>query len=172
MGIILAGMVVITMLLVASGVMFSAFLDTSVSGAQSLTSLTQANVQRAGSALDITSAAFSGGGSTDLTLQMDNTGSQSVVRFAEMDVIVEYTDPSDNLVLTRLGYVASDIGNNLWTLSTTGVQPDSFNPGIWDSDESIFIDLRVDPEVKAGTAALIIVGTPWATSDQTSATAP
>ena len=172
MGTIVAGLVVITMLLAASGVMFSTFLNTSVSGAQSLKNLTQANIQRAGSALNITSAAFSGGGSTDLTVQMDNTGSQSVVRFGEMDVIVEYTDSSDNAVLTHLQYNASGVGNNEWTLASTGVQPDSFNPGIWDSDESLSIDLQVDPAVKSATSALIVVGSPWAISDQSTATAP
>ena len=55
MGIIIAGMVVITMLLVASGVMFSTFLNTSVSGAQSLKNLTQARVQHLGSAENTTS---------------------------------------------------------------------------------------------------------------------
>ena len=53
MGIVISGLMVITMLLVASGLMFSTFLDTSVSGAQSLKTLTQANVNRVGSALEI-----------------------------------------------------------------------------------------------------------------------
>ena len=172
MGIIIAGLVVITMLLIASGVMFSTFLGTSVSGGQSLKELNQNNVHRAGSALHIASAAFEPGGNTDLTVQMDNTGSQSVFRFSEMDVIVRYTDSMDNSVLTRLDYVTSVLSNNKWTLSSTGVTPDSFNPNVWDSDESLFIDLRVDPSVKSGTSALVVVGTQWAVSDQTSVAAP
>ena len=172
MGIIIAGLVVITMLLTASGVMFSIFLGTSVSGGQSLKELTHNNVRRAGSALNIASAIFEPGGNTDLTVQMDNTGSQSVFRFGEMDVVVEYTDSSDKSFLTRLDYVASGLGNNQWSLSSTGVTPDSFNPNIWDSDERLFIDLRVDPAVKSGTSALVVVGTQWAVSDQTSVSAP
>ena len=172
MGIIIAGLVVITMLLAASGVRFSVFLGTSVSGGQSLKELTRNNVRRAGSALNIASAAFEPGGTTDLTVQMDNTGSQSVFRFGEMDVVVKYTDSLNNSVLTRLDYVASGLSDNKWTLSSTGVTPDSFNPNVWDSDERLFIDLRVDPAVKSGTSALVVVGTQWAVSDQTPVAAP
>ena len=172
MGIIIAGMVVVAMLLAASGVMFSTFLDTSVSGGQSLKKLTQDNIQRVGSALKIISLTFEQGGNTDLTGELDNTGSQSVFRFGEMDVVVKYTDSDDKSVLTHLLYVESGIGNNQWTLASTGVTPDSFNPNAWDSDESLFVDLRVDPAVKSGTAAVVVVGTPWAVSDQTSVNAP
>jgi hypothetical protein len=85
---------------------------------------------------------------------------------------VSYTDPTDNPVLTRLQYVASGLSNNEWTLSSTGVTPDSFNPNVWDSDERLFIDLRVDPAVKTGSSTLVVVGTPWAVSDQKSVAAP
>ncbi len=172
MAIVIAGLAVITMLLVASSVMFSTFLNGSISGAQSLKLLTQVNVKRAGSAMSLSSGGFLEGGTTDLSVNADNTGSQPVPRFGEMDVIVEYTDGSNNAVLTRLTYVSSGMGNNQWTLSTTGVTPDVFNPGIWDSDERLYIDMRVDPAVKSGTSALVVVGTPWAMADQTSVAAP
>lgn len=172
MGIIIAGIVVIAMLLLSSSLMFSTFLNASVSGAQSLKDLTRANVARVGSALNIVSAAFEGGSNTDLTVHVTNLGSQSVVRLGEMDVIIDYTDDSDAAVLTRLKYTTAAIGDDEWTLSVTGVTPDTFNPGIWDSDESMYIDLKVDPAVKSGTSALIVVSTPWAVSDQASAAAP
>ena len=172
MGIIIAGLVVITMLLFSSSLMFSTFLDASVSGAQSLKDLAHANVARAGSGLDIVNAAFDSGSNTDLTVRLGNTGSQSVARLGEMDVIVNYTNDSDAAVLTRLRYTTAAIGNDEWTLATTGVTPDTFNPGIWDSDESMYIALKLDPSAKSGSSALIVVSTPWAVSDQASADAP
>ncbi len=172
MGIIIAGLVVITMLLFSSSLMFSTFLDASVSGAQSMKDLTQSNVARVGSALNIVNAAFDDGSNTELTILLANTGSQPVVRLGEMDVIIDYTNDSDISVLTRLKYTTAVIGSGEWTLSVTGVTPDTFNPGIWDSDESMCIDLKVDPAVKSGTSALIVVSTPWAVSDQASADAP
>ena len=172
MGIIIAGMVVITMLLVSSGLMFSTFLDASVSGAQSLKELTQANVARVGSGLDIVSAAFNEGSNTDLIVVLANTGSQAVVRLGEMDLIIDYTNDLNVSVLTRLKYTTAAIGSGEWTLASTGVTPDTFNPGIWDSDESMYIDIKVDPAAKSGTPALIVVSTPWAVSDQASADSP
>ncbi len=172
MGILIAGLVVITMLLVAAGVMFSSFLETSVTGAQSLKELTQISTDRSGSALSITSGVFDGEVGKDLSVWVDNTGSQTVVRFAELDVIVQYTDSSDNAVVAYLDYQASGIADNEWTVPATGVTPDSFNPGLWDSDESLFVDLRVEPAVKSGTSALVVVATPWGVSDQTSVSAP
>ncbi len=172
MGIVIAGLAVITTLLVASSIMFSTFLNNSISDAQSLKQLTQVNVKRAGSAMSINGGSFYAGGNTDLSVNADNTGSQPVPRFGEMDVIVEYTDASNNAVITRLDYVGSGIGANQWTLSTTGVTPDVFNPGIWDSDERLYIDLQVDPAVKSGTSALVVVGSPWAVADQKSIAAP
>jgi hypothetical protein len=85
-----------------------------------------------------------------------------------MDVIVQYTDSSDNLVRRSLGYNDSGIGNNQWTQGVPGVTPDILNPGMWDSDETFTMDLRVAPDVKSGTSAVIVVGTPQAASDQTS----
>ncbi|PKB72572.1 MAG: hypothetical protein BZY75_06345 [SAR202 cluster bacterium Io17-Chloro-G7] len=172
MGIVIAGLAVITMLLVASSVMFSTFLDGSVSGAQSLKILTQANVKRIGSAVSLNGGTFYTTGTTGLSVNADNSGSQLVARFGEMDVIVKYTDESDLAVLTRLSYVSSGIDANQWTLSSTGVTPNVFNPGNWDSDETLFIDLQVDPAVKSGTSALVVVGTPWAVADQIFVAAP
>ncbi len=172
MGILIAGIAVVAMLLATSSVMFSTFIATTVSGGQSIKSVTQVEVQRRGSTLSITNAGFVNGGTTDLTVEMKNTGSEPVVDFADMDVIVEYTDASDKAVLTRLQYKTSGIGNNQWTLAGTGVTPDSFNPQIWDADENLFIELKVSPAVKSAAAALIVVGTPWAGSDQTTAVAP
>jgi len=172
LGIIISGLVVITMLLLASGVMFSTFLNTSVTGAQSLKNLTQSNIQRVGSSLAITSGGFDLGSNTELTVVMDNSGSQPVVRLNEMDVIIDYTDSVDNSVLTRLAYTSAALGNNEWTLGVTGVTPDTFNPGMWDSDETMYIDMKLDPAVKSGTSAVVVVGSPWAVTDQTSLAAP
>jgi hypothetical protein len=82
-----------------------------------------------------------------------------VADFNLMDVIVQYTDSSDNLVRRSLAYNGAGIGNNQWTQGATGVTPDILNPGMWDSDETFNMDLRVVPDVKNGTSAVVVVGT-------------
>ena len=172
MGTLISGIVVIATFLMASGVMFGAFLSTSGVQTQSLKEMVKVGKQRSGSSLNITSVTFDDAGRKDLTVQVNNTGSQSVATLSHMDVIAQYDDSANNLVATRLVYQAGAPGDNQWTVPVTGVQPDSFNPKFWDSDETLTIDMRVEPAVKAGAATLIVVVTPWGVADSTSVTAP
>ena len=172
MGTILAGFIVIAVFLVASALMFNAFLFGSWTQSQSMKEMARTNSQREGSGLNITGAAVYTPGGSDVWVHVDHTGSQSVANFSDMDVIIQYTDTSDNLTLNYLWYNAGGLDDNKWTVSVTGVQPDSFNPRMWDSDEELAIDLRVSPAIKAGTAASVVVATPWGVNDQSAITNP
>lgn len=165
-----SGIIVIASFLLASVIMFGTFLTMSTTQSQSLKDLGKTNKEKIGSSISITSAIVSAavaGVSTDLTLEVNNTGSQSVADFSEMDVIVQYTDSSDNLVQKYLTYSASGYGDNEWTNPITGVTPDTFNPRMWDPDETFTINLKLAPEVKSATSVLVVVITPKAASDQT-----
>lgn len=167
---LIPGLLVIASFLAASVIMFGTFLSVSTNQSDALKDLGTVERERAGSLISIASASITGsvsGTSTDMTLAVDNAGSRSVAEFNEMDVIVEYTDSSDGLVRRYLDYNATGIGDNQWTVPVTGVTPDTFNPGMWDPDETLTIDLRVAPDVKTGTSAVIGVATPRAASDQT-----
>ena len=169
MSALIAGVLIIATFLLASVLMFGTFLTSSSTQAQSLKDLGQINSERVGSAISITSATVTSTGSgTDMTVLVDNTGSQSVGNFAQMDVIVQYTDPDDVQVGKYLTYLASGLDDNQWTNPVTGITPDTFNPRMWDPDETLTINLRLVPAVKVGTSALVVVNTPWATGDQTS----
>ena len=172
MGTILGGFIVISSFLVASALMFNSFLVGSLAQSQSMKDMTQTNSRREGSGLNITGAAVYTAGGSDVWVHVDHTGSQTVADFSEMDVIIQYTDTSDNLILNHLGYNAGGLDDNEWTVGVTGVQPDSFNPRMWDSDEELTVDLRVSPAIKAGTTAWVVVATPWGVNDQSSITNP
>ena len=172
MATVIAGMVVITTFLLTSVMMFGAFLTTSVSQGESLRVLTHVSNKRLGSGLTIESASVVTPAGPDVAVQVDNSGNQSVVRFDELDVILKYTDTDNIAALTYLPYTSGALGNNQWTIATTGVQPDSFNPGMWDPGEILPIDLRVSPAIKAGTAAEVVVGTPWGVNDKNSVVNP
>ena len=172
MGIVVAGILVITTFIVASSLMFGTILNGSVEQTQALKDLGVINKRLAGSALNITSAAVDTPGGADVTVVVDNTGSESVFDFADMDVIIRYTDVSDNSTLTYLNFNSITAGANEWTVPVTGVQPDSFNPKVWDSDEVLTINIKVDPLIKAGTSAHVVVGTPQGVADQSDLTNP
>ena len=172
MGTILGGFIVISSFLVASALMFNSFLVGSLAQSQSMKDMTRTNSNREGSGLNITGAAVYTAGGSDVWVHVDHTGSQTVADFSEMDVIIQCTDTSDNLILNHLGYNAGGLDDNEWTVGVTGVQPDSFNPRMWDSDEELTVDLRVSPAIKAGTTAWVVVATPWGVNDQSSITNP
>ena len=172
MGTVLAGKVVITTFLLASVLMFGAFLSASVSQGESLRVLTHVSSERLGSALTITSASVVTPAGPDVAVQVDNSGSQSVARFGDLDVILKYTDTDNTAALMYLAYTSGVLGSNQWTIATTGVQPDNFNPGMWDPGETLPIDLRVSPAIKSGTAAEVVVGTPWGVNDKSSVVNP
>lgn len=172
MGILIAGILIITTFLVASTLMFGSILTGTVDQTQSLKELAVLKKQVAGSALNITSAAVDSPGGGDVTVVVDNTGSESVFIFAQMDVILQYTDASDNTTLTYLDFNSVSAGANEWTVPTTGVQPDSFNPNVWDSDEVLTLDIQVSPSIKSGTDAHIVVVTPQGATDQSDLTNP
>ena len=172
MGILVAGILIITTFLVASSLMFGTILSGNVQQTQALKELALINKQLAGSALNITSAVVDTPGGGDVTVVIDNTGSESVFDFADMDVVIRYTDVSDISRLTYLRFDSISAGVNEWTVPTTGVQPDSFNPKVWDSDEVLTIDIQVNPLIKSGTAAHVVVGTPQGVADQSDLTNP
>ena len=97
MGIVVVGALVMAAFLVTSALMFQTFLISSATQSQSLRDQTQGNVEKRGSGLNITGAAVSDPGNGDAWAHVDNTGSQSVSDFSEMDVIFQYTDASDSV---------------------------------------------------------------------------
>lgn len=97
--------------------------------------LTHVSSERLGSALTITSASVVTPTGPDVAVQVDNSGSQSVARFGDLDVILKYTDTDNTAALMYLAYTSGVLGSNQWTIATTGVQPDNFNPGMWDPGE-------------------------------------
>ena len=170
MSIIAPGIMVITVFLLASALMFGTFLTASATQGDSLKDLATTNTAQAGDQLNITSAVVDNPDTGDLTVTVDNTGSRSTPDFSRMDVILEYTDTSDNAVVIYIDHSTAAPLANEWTVS--GIAPDSFNPNMWDSDEVITIDILVSPAVKSNTAALVAVVTPWGISDTSAVTNP
>lgn len=172
MSVIVPGIMVITVFLLASALMFGTFLTASATQGDSLKDLATVNAAQAGDQLNITSAAVDTADTGDLTVTVNNTGSQTTARFTEMDVILEYTDVDDKAVVIHLDYSTAAPGNNEWTVPASGIDPDSFNPKFWDPDEVMTIDILVSPAVKSNTAALVAVATPWGASDTSAVTNP
>jgi hypothetical protein len=167
---LIPGILIIATFLAASVIMFGTFLSTSTTQSESLRELGRINRERAGSIIVVSDASITlsvAGVSTDMTILVDNIGSQPVGSFSRMDVIVQYTDSSDNEVGRYLSYDPASVGNNQWTIPNGGIDPDILNPGMWDPDETLTLELRIAPDMKVDTAAVVTIATPRGASAQT-----
>ncbi len=171
MSIVIAGAFVIATFLVVALLTFGTVLGTSTNQGASLQ---EASDRQAGQvagviAITSTSAANSGEG-TNITVTGDNTGAMSYGSFSAMDVLAKYTNSTGDQEIKRLAYVCKQLcgnpgnpGDNEWTIFS--INPDSYNPKMWDPNENATISLRVVPSVKTGTSGTVAVVVPDGISD-------
>ena len=91
------------------------------------------------------------------TVEVENTGEVSVDDFADADLLVEYTNTSDNKVATRLAYLDD------W--SVTGITPDIRDPNDLNPGETATISFTLSPAAKDATSGSVIVVTALGISD-------
>ena len=104
------------------------------------------------------------GAESNLTILVDNTGSTTLQKWKQMDVIAEYTKVNNKWTATWLQYVdAPSPSNNEWTY--TALNPDTRHPGLWNPDEQATIELKLVPPAKNGVAGTVILATPNGTTD-------
>ena len=107
---------------------------------------------------------------TIVQVTLENAGETKLEDFDKWDVIVQYYDASSNYLIKRLPYYtkAGDSGvweDNEWKvegiyLDAGTSDPEVFDPGIFNPDEEMIIQMKVDPAVGTGTTNLAIVATP------------
>ena len=173
MSTVISGTLVIVVFLLVASLTFGAVLGTTSTQGASLRDASESRVSQVAAAISISStlAADSSGG-THITVTVANTGTISYGDFSNMDVITKYLNSTGDQEVKRLVYVCKDLcgapgnpGDNQWTIS--GISPDSYNPKMWDPDESATMLLRVVPVVKAGSSGTVVVVVPGGVSDAT-----
>ena len=78
--------------------------------------------------MNIGSASSDDLGCDSFTSAITNNGHISVSDFSEMDLLVDYTDPTDARVLGHLAYGTD--------CSVASISPDTGDPNIWDPGET------------------------------------
>ena len=177
MSIVIAGAFVTVTFLLAAVVIFNTVLGTTSTQGASLREASDLRVSQVGGNISISSTSTGDtGGGTTLTLVVDNPGAISYIGndfngdFSHMDVLAEYTNVTGSQEVKRLSYVCKALcgtsgspSGNEWTI--TGLSPDTFNPKIWDPDETATISSKLSPKVKTGVAGKVVVVVPDGVSD-------
>lgn len=155
MGVQIAGLMVMSLLILVLSLMSRVSIVSSLTTSRAATLTIDRTGDRARTNLEFVSSSTAVG---ELTVALKNTGFTSVFDFPQMDFIVEYSDPSDNLVVTRLTYTTGALANNQW--KRTSITPDAFQPNAWNPSEILTLDAKLSPAQKSGSKATITVATP------------
>jgi hypothetical protein len=101
--------------------------------------------------------------SNRLEVHLGNIGQVKLAEFAKWDIIVHHRDDDDQYHVTWLPYTASNPANNEWTVEgiyTSSGLPEAFEPGIFNPDEELVIESRINPNIKTGSENVVIITTP------------
>ena len=150
---------------------FGTVLVTTTTQATSLSEASEVKAAQVGAVIAITSTSTGDVvGGTEITVVVDNSGATSYGDISQLDVLAKYTNSTGDQEVGRLVYVCKQLcgnpgnpGNDEWTVST--ISPDSYNPRMWDPDETATLSLKVAPKVKSGTSGTVVVVLPEGVSD-------
>ena len=147
-----------TLLLVVTSIVFL-FLTTAWTERGVDTAMTMnRQMARVESAIVLGSTAQSAPEACDtFTAEVENTEDVSVDDFSEADLLVEYTNTSNDKVATRLAYPDD------W--SVTGITPDLRDPSALNPEETATINFTLSPAAKDATSGSVIVVTALGISD-------
>ena len=171
MSVAISGGFVIVTLLVVSLLAFGTFLTVSTTQGSSLRDASKSRTDQVAGSISISSTTTGDVvGGTLVTAVVDNPGAISYGTFSDLDLVVEYTNTTGDQETRRLDYVcrqlcgdSTDPGNNEWTVSN--ISPGSYNPKMWDPDETASISMKVVPKVKGGSSGTVVVVVPGGVSD-------
>ena len=158
MGNIIATSLVLTVFLLTTNVVFKFLISSYTERSFDASAVSARQVSRIRSGISVNSTSQSNPLTCDaFTAQVENTGETIVEDFADVDVLVEYPDSDGNKVASRLGY------NSDW--SVTGIAPDTRNPNLWDSGETVTISFTLPSPMQTNGKGVVLVSSPLAVAD-------
>ena len=97
-----------------------------------------------------------------ISLTLENAGETQLEDFDEWDVILQYYDTSDNYLVKRLTYNSGTPSDNEWIvegiyLNSGSSVSEAFDPGIFNPDEEMVIEIKVNPTVGTPNANMVKV---------------
>ncbi len=93
----------------------------------------------------------------NITLELRNDGQTPVADFARMDVLVQYFSESGAHYVNWVPFTSGPLQSNTWAVES--ILDDYVNPGVLDPEETLQIQVRINPPMGTGTNGWIIVST-------------
>lgn len=96
---------------------------------------------------------------THIFVSLYNTGSTKIGDFDYMDVIVKYSSTSGTVKTIWIPY-QEDAGTSKNKWAVGDISPGLVNPGIFDPDEEMELDILLEDSLENGSTNWIMVATP------------
>src|SRR3972149_9932909 len=110
--------------------------------------------ERLGTELSVVSTSVGGGGS-DISVTINNSGRTSIYDPSYMDVIINYNGADDERYLLWVPYTGGALEDNTWTVSA--VSGDYRNPGVLDPGEEMTRQIRINPATQDGPDRWLVI---------------
>ena len=171
-GTVIAGIYVIGMLLLSFYVFANSVNHMSTMSWESLQNNLKINLERVGSSLNVANISMSAD-RTRLYVNLTNTGEIKIPRnqFAEIDVLVTYTDAATGFTQTYWCYYnSSDTTQVRWTLNSTispNPSPSILDPLDWDPSKTLAITIQLagSSQIKSDSTGYVKVIMPGGSSN-------
>jgi hypothetical protein len=154
-------MVCVVLIVIGGMTMSRGFLTSIDSTSSNIDSISQRNEEIMRTNVQVLSASQISGNRLEATLQ--NIGQTKLADFSQWDIIVHNQDVSDQFHVTWMPYNPSELNSNEWNVKgiyTLADLPEVFEPGIFNPDEKMIIQIEIDPSVKNGSTNQVLITTP------------
>jgi archaellum component FlaF (FlaF/FlaG flagellin family) len=148
---------VVAAILIAAGAVIAGVMGSSVDTVgDSWRDINLISEERLGTELSVVSTSVGGGGS-DISATLNNSGRTSIYDPSFMDVIINYNGTDDERHLLWLPYTDGALQDNTWTVSA--ISGDYRNPGVLDPGEEMTIQIQISPATQGGPDRWLVIST-------------
>jgi hypothetical protein len=154
-------MICVALIVIGGMTMARGFLTSMDSTSTSIDSISQRTEEIMRTNMSVIDLVETGRDTLHITLQ--NTGQVKLSEYAKWDVIVHYTDSGSISRVTWLPYVEGMPAGNQWSVSsilTLNDVPEVFEPGIFNTDEKMVMQLELNPQILEDSNAVVVITAP------------
>jgi hypothetical protein len=154
-------MVCVVLIVIGGMTMSRGFLSSVDSTSSNIDSMSQRNEEIMRTNIQVLNAEQTSNKYLEIWLQ--NIGQTKLSDFSQWDVIVHHQDNSEIVHVTWMPYNPNSLEDNQWNVKgiyTLTDQNEVFEPGIFNPDEKMVIQSKIDPAVKKDSTNMVLITTP------------
>jgi hypothetical protein len=158
---VFVSLICVALIVMGGMTMSRGFLSTIDSTSANIDSISQRNEEIMRTNIQVVSAAQTS--PYRLEVRLENIGQTKLADFNQWDIIVHHEDNTGTIHVDWMPYTSGNPGDNQWTVEgiyTNTGNPEVFEPGIFNTDEQMVLEIQIDPIVHKDSTNQVLVTTP------------